>query len=71
MNKTFFVQMYMRWGNTVTSSVKIYNFSVIIFTTSLQYISLYKFRHLNSNVELSNNRHLRFFKLKSAAGRLC
>lgn len=41
MNKTVFVQMYMRWGNTVTYSVKIYNFSVITSTTSFLNIFLY------------------------------
>lgn len=53
MNKTFFVQMYMRWRNTVTYLVKIYNFSVMTITTSFSNIYLYKFRHLlNLNVQL-------------------
>lgn len=74
MNKTVFVQMYMHWGNTVTYSVKIYNFSVITSTTS--FLNIFLYTNLDTfKIQMLNlatpDIQQKYSKLGSVAGRLC
>lgn len=64
--------MYMRWRNTVTYWVKIYNFSVMTFTTSFSYIFIYtNLDTFKFKCPTSQTQHLTFFKPILVAGQQC